>query len=514
MSRRRVGPCLAGVAVLAAAMALPGDGLPGLDRNKRIEIMKGVVLIVSLKRQDGKLVPVGRGSGSIISTDGLILTNNHVIADPKSGELQDMLAVGLTTSFDKIPRPTCLALPSRAVRDTELDLAIIKCEAEVNGQPLRRALSWPAVTIGDSKGVVPGDDLYIVGYPAIGGMTITFSAGKTGGFLEDDKGSERAWIKTDALISPGVSGGAAFDDEGKLIGVPTQLRWQSGGRTNLGMVRPIEHARSLVASVQGKDWSSVPRAAAPTPAPAGGGRVQLGPLTVRGGLDEAQVSQTIQGRLPALGSCYQAALQRSAGTSGHIEASLVIGGSGAVLRATATRTSLTDQALTNCTLGALRAASFPSYKGELAQAQFLVLFFASPARAPPAPPEKPQPPEKPEPPPPPSPSAGSQSYVSGQLVDASNGHAIVGAAVLVLKAGVQVGELNRDNLAASTATVAVSTSLGYFRTRHALPHGFSYGLVIVAKGYRPVAVNEAVQLPAGTSTVHSLGVLRLQPLGY
>src|SRR5690606_30985477 len=66
-----------------------------------------------------------------------------------------------------------------------------------------------------------GDDLYILGYPAIGGDTITFTRGLVAGFTGDSQLGTRAWIKTDAAISGGNSGGLAANAAGQLIGVPT-----------------------------------------------------------------------------------------------------------------------------------------------------------------------------------------------------------------------------------------------------------------------------------------------------
>lgn len=509
------------IAALALALAAPRPAA-GLDRARRIQAMKGVVLVIALQKKGDTYVPVSRGSGSIVSDSGLILTNNHVVSDTRTGALYDLLAVGLTTSFDKVPRPACLAIPSRAIRDPALDLALIKCEAEMSGKPLRRAIEWPAVTLGDSASLVPGDDLYIVGYPAIGGMTITFSAGKASGFLDEDN-LARAWVKTDALISPGVSGGAAFDDEGKLIGVPTQLRWQKGERTNLGMVRPIARARPLLARVLGKDWGSIPRAGAPTPEPGAsptGGRVQIGPVYARGALAGATVERTLKERLSAFGACHAEALGRDPRTSGYMDIRVTIDANGRISRTTLARTTINDVPLGRCMARAVVATRFQT-ASDPTEASFLVLFFAGAAPGPSAP-EQPEVPETPPAQPPPPTTApderprrpGGASHVAGQIKDASTGHAVLGAAVLIIKPGVRVASLTRSNLSASTATVAFSTSLGYFRTHHALPQGHDYGIVVVAKGYKPLAVDSAVQLMRGAPPVLNLGTVNLRPTGY
>ena len=514
------------VAALALALAAPRPAA-GLDRARRIQAMKGVVLVIALQKKGDKYVPVSRGSGSIVSDSGLILTNNHVVSDTKTGALYDLLAVGLTTSFDKVPRPACLAIPSRAIRDPSLDLAVIRCEAEMSGKPLRRAIEWPSVTVGDSSSLVPGDDMYIVGYPAIGGMTITFSAGKASGFLDEDNVA-RAWIKTDALISPGVSGGAAFDDEGKLIGVPTQLRWQKGERTNLGMVRPVARVRPLLARVLGKDWGSIPRASAPAPEPGAtptGVRLQLGPVSASGGLDGVAVERSLRERLSAFSACYADALGRDPRISGYMDIRVTIDAGGRISKTTLARTTIGDAPMGRCTAHAVVATRFPAAEGST-EASFVLLFLGgarSPAPTPsPTPPRQPEVPKSPPAQPPPPTTApderprrpGGASYVAGQVKDVTTGHAVLGAAVLIIKPGVRVASLTRSNLSASTATVAFSTSLGYFRTHHALPQGHDYGIVVVAKGYKPLAVDSAVQIMRGAPPVLNLGTVNLRPTGY
>ncbi|MBW2736760.1 MAG: trypsin-like peptidase domain-containing protein, partial [Deltaproteobacteria bacterium] len=179
----------------------------GMPRPVRLKVMKTVVQLRVLVRQGGRYVQRGHGSGSIISADGLILTNNHVVQDAKSGKLFDAIAVAPNTTFDQAPTPVCIAYPRRAIRHHKLDLAIIKCESDMQGRPLTTPINWPnVVEVGDSSTLIPGDELYVVGFPGVGGATITFTSGKVSGFLTDKRvGAGRVWIKTDALISGGVS---------------------------------------------------------------------------------------------------------------------------------------------------------------------------------------------------------------------------------------------------------------------------------------------------------------------
>ncbi len=81
---------------------------------------------------------------------------------------------------------------------------------------------FASVPVGDSDAVEIGDSLRILGYPGIGGATVTFTNGVVSGFASQTGIGERSWIKTDATIAGGNSGGAAFDLNGRLVGIPTQ----------------------------------------------------------------------------------------------------------------------------------------------------------------------------------------------------------------------------------------------------------------------------------------------------
>lgn len=159
---------------------------------------------------------VGTGSGTIIDPSGLILTNAHV-ATPSDLQLTE-LQVALTGKSDHPAVPTYDA--EVAAADTVLDLAVIRVTATLDGSPLPEA--FPFVKVGDSDLLDIGDDISIFGYPGIGGNTITFTSGQVSGFTGEAVLGDRAWIKTDATIAGGNSGGLAANVAGEIIGVPTR----------------------------------------------------------------------------------------------------------------------------------------------------------------------------------------------------------------------------------------------------------------------------------------------------
>jgi S1-C subfamily serine protease len=222
---------LMGVLNIAPAQAL--------DRDVRHRVLKTVVRIyATVEDAKGGLKPLWWGSGTIVDPQGLILTNCHVaypVAMGYPGDYEyDVLVVALTISSDEPARLTYLA--EVAAYDPALDLAIIRVTHDLDGSPVDlENLDLPYTELGDSDILELGDTLSIFGYPGIGGETITFTSGKVSGFTREAGVEGRAWIKTDATIAGGNSGGTAVNEEGLLVGVPTQ-----GGVTeDIVDVRPV-----------------------------------------------------------------------------------------------------------------------------------------------------------------------------------------------------------------------------------------------------------------------------------
>ena len=105
------------------------------------------------------------------------------------------------------------------VVDPFLDLAVVQIAADLDGAAVQ--VDLPYLRLGDSQEIGLGDQLRVLGYPGIGGDTITLTSGTVSGFTEERDIDGRAWIKTDATISGGNSGGSAVDADGNLVGVPT-----------------------------------------------------------------------------------------------------------------------------------------------------------------------------------------------------------------------------------------------------------------------------------------------------
>lgn len=183
---------------------------------------EGVVQILAMYYdENGELQEGWTGSGTIVSPDGYILTNAHVVLPDRYFPV-DELIVAMTVGQDQEPVPMYFAETLQA--DAALDLAVIRVTHDYDGNELDyETLNLPFVPIGSSDDLNLGDAITILGYPGIGGNTVTLTRGEVSGFTSQPEYGVRAFIKTSATIAGGNSGGLAATVNGQLIGVPTQL---------------------------------------------------------------------------------------------------------------------------------------------------------------------------------------------------------------------------------------------------------------------------------------------------
>jgi S1-C subfamily serine protease len=197
----------------------------------RAVVQLGPVALVKNKAGKQEVRYFGWGSGTLLSSSGIILTNHHVVdvadlvqqAKSEKGVeiMEGQLAVLLTKSPDQPPVATYIATVIGDLPD--YDLAVLRITHDISGQELDPdELDLPFLRIGDSDKVELEDTLRIYGYPGIGGNTITFTRGNVSGFDNEEGIEGRAWIKTDATIAGGNSGGTAVNDASELVAIPTQ----------------------------------------------------------------------------------------------------------------------------------------------------------------------------------------------------------------------------------------------------------------------------------------------------
>ncbi|MGF1595329.1 MAG: serine protease [Acidimicrobiales bacterium] len=219
---------LAGVAFLSryrtsdsegAAFGSPGG--PILNPSV-LDMAQATVQLVGLDAEDR---PVCSGSGTFVSGDGLILTNAHVVT---ADDVCNFVTVGVSVTTDPDRPPQLLYRAEVVADDPATDLAVLRVVAGIHPATVVPS-SFPALTPGDSDQLTIGDTIRILGYPEIGGETVTFTNGSVSGFTAQAGLGDRAIIKTDATIAGGNSGGAAIDADGRLVGIPSKARASESG---------------------------------------------------------------------------------------------------------------------------------------------------------------------------------------------------------------------------------------------------------------------------------------------
>jgi S1-C subfamily serine protease len=184
-------------------------------------------------------VSVSDGSGSAVCIDprGYLLTCHHVVVDDSTHELtKGLVLIAFPDDLRKAPRQSFRA---RVIESDEaLDLALLRIESDVYGRPVPADLGLPSIPLGDADALHLGDPLLVVGYPGDGSERsrppVTVSRGVVAG-LEAFR-DELQWIKTDAWIATGHSGGAVLDRDGRVVGIAAATL---GSHDAMGLVRPV-----------------------------------------------------------------------------------------------------------------------------------------------------------------------------------------------------------------------------------------------------------------------------------
>jgi len=217
---QQYAPAVVGVTIEGVHKVTAEDGPAGLPDDPFFQFFRGMPgFQLRMPRGNGEVPVHGQGSGFIISADGLILTNAHVVREARevTVRLQDRREF----------RARVLGV------DPATDVAVLRIDAK----------GLPTVRLGDPKQLMVGDYVLAIGAPY--GLESTATSGivsAKGRSLPGDGTSYVPFIQTDAAINPGNSGGPLFDAAGGVVGINAQIYSTSGGFQGLAFAVPIDVA--------------------------------------------------------------------------------------------------------------------------------------------------------------------------------------------------------------------------------------------------------------------------------
>ena len=239
---RRAGPLNGLVSVIEAPTAPAGALAPGSLSAAAKKASPAVVSINTSKAaqrsprsndpwfrfffgDQGDQPQIGLGSGVIVSADGYILTNNHVV------EGADEIDVTLNDS--RHARGKVIGT------DPDTDLAVLKIELD----------KLPVIVLGNSDALQVGDQVLAIGNPFGVGQTVTSGIVSALGRNQLGINTFENFIQTDAAINPGNSGGALIDVNGNLEGINTAIYSRSGGSMGIGFAIPVSTAKQVLEDI-------------------------------------------------------------------------------------------------------------------------------------------------------------------------------------------------------------------------------------------------------------------------
>lgn len=239
------------VALIISSCTATNDPNP-FANNRMSESAKSVVLVESF---DDNRIPYGAGSGTVIDARGYILTAFHVIGDPQTGVLDNPDGIVRIYITDDYRNPPEFRYFAQVIEYNQAaDLAILRIIRLKSGDTPNACLDLPALEINSSEMQI-GDSVHALGYPELGGQTITATSGRLAGYdyVIDNNGTRDVTtsMKIDAMLSFGISGGALINDDYQLVGVPNARYAESAGQ--VGFAKSVRLLGDLFADARLND---------------------------------------------------------------------------------------------------------------------------------------------------------------------------------------------------------------------------------------------------------------------
>lgn len=454
---------------------------------------------------DGQLKVLGGCSATLIDPAGYVLTNFHCVGiinnqkdEGTPGTFfnpQGFVALGPTTDPKRAPVPTYYA--RFITGNFDQDVAVLKIVSMVNkDQPLAKNLPMVPINLADSDQVSVGDYIAAIGYPGVGGNTVTFTDGKVSGFDDWNGDGVLDSFKTTANINPGNSGGLAIDENGDQVGIPTWSVSEKGSANKisdvlmLNFAQPyIQKALSMGGVSGGPDRPSITAPATPQPKtkppsnpPSNPPSTGSGPFkNLRFGTDfqngklVGEAPSFPAGTRKLVAAWDYAGIPQGTdwGDVWELDGQVIVGESSGSSWDAKNAAGIYESDIYKKSGDALPNGTYKVtlyVNGSAVAAATTTIGKAND--------------NKPAPPPP---STDSGVTVSGQVVDASTQRGIPNAAVAIFKPGVTADDLDAaqtsDQIAALMAAAAFTDQSGNFQITQKLPRGYSYPVIITANGY-------------------------------
>ncbi len=182
-------------------------------------VKRATVFIMQARATTNAPIITCISSGTLVSRDGLILTNAHSTV-PGENCPGDTLIIALNLRDNEPPVPLYRAEVVQA--NPGLDLALLRITRQNDGRLVDTAsLSLPFVELADSDAVRLDSTVTLIGYPGLGNDPISVVRGTINGFIAEPSGGTKSWFKTSTPVPGAFSGGGAYNQDGQLIGIPT-----------------------------------------------------------------------------------------------------------------------------------------------------------------------------------------------------------------------------------------------------------------------------------------------------
>jgi len=197
--------------------------------------LPATVMVMAVDLVGGRLRPVSGGSGVILTSDGHVLTNHHVIHDKQHDRLHDFFVIARYRPGHRDPEFVCAGEPDRAELQPARDLALIRCDRNMDGHASSPE-HWPTIPFSLSEQVAIADKVHVLGYPREARGLVDVA---NGNIVRQPSPQEPHLVVT-AKISDGYSGGPVIESSGRLVGIAAATHPKGG------LVIPIGQAVDLI----------------------------------------------------------------------------------------------------------------------------------------------------------------------------------------------------------------------------------------------------------------------------